>query len=124
MAAAPKKAKVQEDVEKQLEPMAKALKKTAEQLFRVYVKRYLAKGIAELFVGIVIAVLTLNKLWANHWVWWLCIPFPIIMLLALDAIQCIINPAYHAIGDVEDLIKRNKKGGSDVTIYNGNNRSY
>lgn len=101
-----------------VEPIAKLLGRTAGQIWQIFVKRYIAKGVAELFAATVITILTLDKLWAHHWLYWLCIPFPIVMLLAFDAIQLLINPAYFAMGDVENAIKRNTKKTNEVTIYN------
>lgn len=117
---ASKKSKVvnESDALGAVQPLAKALSKTAGQIWQIFVKRYIAKGVAEMFSAIVITVLTLDKLWAHHWLYWLCIPFPIVMLLAFDAIQLLINPAYFAMGDVESAVKRNTTKTNEITVYN------
>lgn len=101
-----------------VEPMAKLLGRTAGQVWSIFVKRYLAKGTAEVFAAGVIAWVSLDKLWTHHWVYWITIPFPVCMLLMFDAIQLLINPAYFAIGDVENAIKRNTTKKNEVSVYN------
>lgn len=100
---------VEEEALAKLDPFAEGLKKTVEQLWGIFVRRYIAKGVAELFGAGVIAWLTYVKLWQDHWVYWLCIPFPAIMVLAIDAIQLLINPHYYAMNDVAATIKRQQK---------------
>jgi uncharacterized membrane protein len=100
------------------QPLAKALGKTAGQIWGIFVRKYFAKGVAELFAAIVITTVCVDKLWTHHWVWYITIPFPIAMLLVVDAIQLLINPHYPAMGDVENAIKRNGTKTNEVTIYN------
>ena len=114
----PAKKKVnEEDVLKTLGPFADGLKKTVGQLWKIFIMRYVAKGLSELFVAGVIAWITTDKLYTHHWVYWLCIPLPIVLLFCLDAIQLLINPAYYAMNDVIERIKKERNTGSDVTIY-------
>lgn len=108
----------EQKAENMLVPFSQTLGKAAGDIWKIFVRRYTAKAVAELFVAIVGTVITLDKLWAHHWVYWLCIPFPIIMLLAYDGIQLLINPAYFAMGDVEETIKRATTKTNEVTIYN------
>lgn len=117
--ATAKKAKTaeQEAVDK-VAPVANLVGRTAKEIWKIFVLRYVAKGVAELFAASVITWLTLDKLWAHHWIYWLCIPFPIVMLLAFDAIQLLINPAYFAMGDVENAIKRNTSKSNEITVIN------
>lgn len=100
-----------------VEPLAKLLGKTAGQIWKVFVKRYIAKGVAELFCACVITWLDFDKLWTHHFGWF-CIPFAVVLILMFDCIQLLINPAYYAMADVENAIKRNTGKKNEVTIYN------
>jgi len=111
-----KKAVNEQDVLKHLAPFAEGLKKSVGQLWKMFVMRYVAKGIAEVFVAGVTMWIATDKLWTNHWGYW-CIPFVISMVLMLDAIQLLINPYYPAMNDVVERLKK-ESNGSGISIIN------
>ena len=100
-----------------LVPFSETLGKAAGEVWKIFVRRYLAKGAAEIFVSIVTIIVATDKLWTHHF-WYWCIPFVVVMFLAYDAIQLLIDPAYFAMGDVEDTLKRATQKTNEVTIYN------
>lgn len=107
----------QDAINKALEPLAKGVKSTVGSLWKIFVRRYIAKGVSEMVAAGIIMWLTTDKLWAHHWVWWLCIPFPVCVLLIFDAIQLLINPHYWAMNDIVERIKAERRDNSSVTIY-------
>lgn len=104
-----------ESVLKNLEPLSKTLKSTVGEVWKIFVKRYIAKGVSELFAAIVISVISVMLLWAKHRIWILA-PAGVVTFLIFDAIQLLINPAYFAMNDVIDRIKKEKIGGNNFTI--------
>lgn len=117
MARTAKKVVDEKEAVDKLQPVAKLLGKAAGQVWKIFVMRYVAKGISELFAAAVIIWVTTDKLYANYWLWWL-IPFAISVILAFDAIQLLVNPYYFAMDDVEKTLKRATSKTNEVTIYN------
>ena len=93
-----------EDVMKQLEPFSKVLGKSVAQIWRVFVLRYVARGIAELFLAAFIVYVGWYVLNGDHRMWML--PFMLAGgLFVWDAIQVLIDPYYYAMNDVLLRIK-------------------
>jgi hypothetical protein len=89
------------DVEKALAslgPLASIVGKSAATLWKIFVMKYVAEGLAELGAGILISA---GSIWLlgdkNHW---LLIPFAMSTLCAYYAIQHLVNPWYPAMDDV------------------------
>lgn len=102
MATASKTA--QEEVLKSLEPFSKALSKTVGQIWRMFVMRYIAKGIGEIFLSVFIVWIGWYVLDGTHRLW--LIPFLVAAgLFVYDAIQLLIDPQYFAMNDVAVRVK-------------------
>lgn len=108
MAATTKKADtaaedVQQEALKSLGPLAQLVGKSAGSLWNIFVRKYIAVGVAEVF-GAVWTV------WVSIWLLgtaslWLLVPFTLAGLLGYLAIQNLINPHYPALGDVVTRVK-------------------
>lgn len=94
-------------------PLASIVGKTAGELWKIFVMRYVAKGVAEIFSAIVISAVSLRLLGTTTL--WLFAPGFLITVLIFDAIQLLVNPRYFALGDVMERIKQEQKPG--MTIY-------
>ena len=89
---------------KDLEPLSKALSKTAGQVWKMFVMRYVAKGLGEIFLGAFIAWVGWSYLHQNQRLW--VIPFLVVgALFVYDAIQLLIDPYYFAMNDVAVRLK-------------------
>lgn len=93
-----------EDALSKIEPIAKLLGKTAGQIWKIFVMRYVAKGVSEVFIALVIGGLGYNLLHLTHPLWMLA-PFGIAALFIYDAIQLLVNPYYFAMDDVAMRLK-------------------
>lgn len=94
------------DILTKLEPLAKALKIAVGKLWDIFVRRYIAKGVSEIFIALVISAVSLVLLREHPMVLW--VPFVVVAALLYDAIQLLINPAYYAIEDIMDKIYEQK----------------
>lgn len=98
--------KVQE-VLSSLQPIADALKVAVTEVWKMFVRRYLAKGVSELLVAGAITAAAIYKLSSSNWIW---LPFGVALLIAFDGVQLTINPSYYAAGDIIERLKdENKK---------------
>lgn len=87
------------DAIKGLQPLAKVLQRTAEQLWKIFVMRYVAKGLSQVFLAVTLSGFSYLLLHRNHLIW--ITPFVVASLvLAYDAIQLLVNPYYYALNDV------------------------
>lgn len=92
------------EIQKALEPLSKALSKTAGQIWKMFVMRYVGKGIGEIFLAIFITWIGYHYLNAHHAIW--VIPFMIVSAVFIyDAIQLLIDPYYFAMNDVAVRLK-------------------
>ena len=89
-----------------VEPIAKLLGKTAGQLWKVFVMRYIAKGVAQIFLAIFLNWVCYIFLWHQHsYNYWMLIPLIVGGILVYDAIQLLFNPYYFAMNDVMYRLK-------------------
>lgn len=81
-----------------LGPLAKVLNKTAGSLWGIFVRKYIAQGVA---LGACAIGVSGVSLWLLPYKsLWLLVPFSITGILGYWAIQFLINPHYPAMGDV------------------------
>lgn len=105
----PKKVPTEAEALMKVEPLAKILGKTAGQLWKMFVMRYIAKGIAQIFLAVFINVIAYIFLWHQHaYNYWLLIPLFIGGVLVYDSIQNLANPYYYAMNDVLYRLKTEK----------------
>ena len=96
-----------------LQPIANALKVGVTEVWKMFIRRYLAKGASELLVAAAIAAVAVMKLGNSNWIF---LPLALALLIAYDGIQLVINPSYFAVGDIIGrLHDENKK--SDSSYY-------
>lgn len=88
---------------KELEPLSKALSKSAAQIWKMFVMRYVAKGIGEIFLAIATVLIT-HSYYAHDRLGML-ISYTIGSILVYDAIQVLVNPHYFAMNDVALRLK-------------------
>ena len=92
-----------------VEPIAKILGKTAGQLWKIFLFRYIAKGIAQIFLAVfinVVAYMYLNHL--HPYNPWMLLPLAAGGVLIYDAIQLLVDPYYFAMNDVLFRLKTEK----------------
>jgi hypothetical protein len=89
---------------KSIEPFSKALQKTVGQIWKMFVMRYVAKGLGEIFLAVFVTWIGWYFLRSDHRLWML--PFFIVSgVFIYDAIQLLINPWYFAMNDVAVRLK-------------------
>lgn len=97
--------KASEDILKSLQPIADALKVAVTEIWGIYVRRYVAKGISQLLVAASIAGAAINKSEGNNWVF---APLAVALLIAYNAVNLLANPKYFAINDIVEKINTEK----------------
>lgn len=87
-----------------LEPIAEALGKAAGQLWKMFVMRYVAKGLSEIFIALFIIWTSNYFLLPTQKIWH--IPFFLVAgVFVYDAIQLLVDPHYFAMNDVAMRLK-------------------
>lgn len=92
-----------DQVQEALNHAAKMMGVAVAELWSIFVRQYVVRGISELFFGVVIVSVALY-LQSYIGLWWLAVAAPS-MILFYGAIQYLGNPKYYAI---EDIIKKIK----------------
>ena len=102
--AAKKKDIDQDEVTKQVASLSKTLQKSIGQIWQMFVMRYVAKGLAQVFLALFINIVAYIFLWQTHR-YTMLIPLGIAGVLIYDAIQLLTNPHYYAANDVLYKVK-------------------
>lgn len=99
-------ASIPESIRAGIEALAKGLGVAALELWSIFVRQYVVKGLTELFTGISLSILA----WVLHGVigWFALIPVAIAHLFFYGAILLLGNPKYYAISDISSKIKEIK----------------
>ena len=94
-----------------LKPIADTFNVAVKELWGIFVKRYLVKGISEVFTAILITSPCLY--YFNDVDWMVQITFSIGLIISIvlvyDAIQLIFNPSYFALNEIIKQVKGNNK---------------
>lgn len=99
-----KKALIDTDsVTKALEPLAKGLKVAVSELWGIFVRQYVVKGLSEGFTAILLLV-TAHFL-KNSIHYWALIPVAIAIYLIYDVINLLGNPKYYALEDISNRVR-------------------
>src|ERR1035441_3736221 len=81
-----------------VEPLAKLVGKATSELWKIFVWRYIAKGLGEVFLAVYGSYVGWIYLHQNDRLW--VIPFLCVSgILIFDAIQLLFNPRYFAMND-------------------------
>lgn len=97
------------DALQKVEPIAKLLGKTASQLWKIFLFRYIAKGVAQIFLAVFINIICFVYLTHSHpYNLWMLIPLAVGGVLVYDAIQLLVDPYYFAMNDVLYRLKTEK----------------
>ena len=95
-------------------PLAKLVGKATGELWKIFVWRYIAKGLGEVFLAAFTSWIGWTYLHQNDRLW--VIPFLCVSgVLIFDAIQLLVNPRYFAMNDVVERVKAEQKPG--MTVY-------
>lgn len=89
-----------------VEAMAKALGVAAVELWSIFVRQYIVKGITEVFTALVLIGSGVGLVKYAHW--WALIPLGIALPFCYGAILLLGNPKYYAIQDITRKIKELK----------------
>lgn len=93
-----------ENVMRQLQPLADALKVAVTELWSIFVRQSIVKGISALFTALILTAGAWALKDSIHY--WALIPLVIAIALVYDAIAQLGNPKYYAL---EDITKRTKE---------------
>jgi hypothetical protein len=97
-------------VQEALNSAAKMLGVAVTELWTIFVRQYVVRGISEVFFGVVI-FLTAWSLRSHIGLWWLLASAPS-HIFFYGAIQQLGNPKYFAIGDILGKVKSFNKDNS------------
>lgn len=92
-----------ETVVKSLEPIAKGLKVAVGELWSIFVRQYVVKGISEAFTALIILGAALGLKDAIHY--YALIPVAIAIYLIYDVINLLGNPKYFALEDIAKKVQ-------------------
>lgn len=99
-------AKIPESIKAGIEALAKGLGVAAVELWSIFVRQYVVKGVTELFTGLVlvgVGVFVAMKLG-----YWSFIPFALALPFFYGTILLLGNPKYYAITDITAKINELK----------------
>lgn len=99
-------AKIPESIKAGIEALAKGLGVAAIELWSIFVRQYVVKGLTEAFTAISLYLFA----WFMYGVvgWWALIPTAIAHVFVYGAIMLLGNPKYYAITDITAKIKEIK----------------
>lgn len=99
-------AKLPESIKAGVEAIAKAMGVAAVELWSIFVRQYVVKGITEVFTALVL--IGSGIFIAFQVGYWALIPFAIALPFCYGAIMLLGNPKYYAINDITKKIKELK----------------
>lgn len=109
MAAAKKPVPTEAEIQQQVGKISDLVGKSVGQLWKMFVMRYIAKGIAQAFLAVFINLIAYVYLNHQHpYNLWMLIPLALGGVLVYDAIQLLANPYYYAMNDVLFRLKAEK----------------
>lgn len=89
-----------------IEALAKGLGVAAIELWSIFVRQYIVKGITEVFTALVLIGSGVGLVKYAHW--WALIPLALALPFCYGAILLLGNPKYYAIQDITRKIKEIK----------------
>lgn len=93
---------IPESVETALQTIAKGVGVAVTELWKIFVRQYVVKGISELFTA---ATLYTTAYFMLPLGWWALIPVVLAKPFMYGAIMLLGNPAYYAINDITKRVK-------------------
>lgn len=99
-------AKLPESIKAGVEAIAKAMGVAAVELWSIFVRQYVVKGITEVFTAVVL--IGAGIFIAYQVGYWALIPFALSLPFCYGAIMLLGNPKYYAINDITKKIKELK----------------
>lgn len=89
-----------------VEAIAKGLGVAAVELWSIFVRQYVVKGVTEVFTAVVL--IGAGIFLAKHVDWWALIPLTAALPFCYGSIMLLGNPKYYAIQDITRKIKELK----------------
>lgn len=99
-------AKLPESIKAGVEAIAKAMGVAAVELWSIFVRQYIVKGITEVFTALVL--IGAGVFMAFQVGYWALIPFALALPFCYGSIMLLGNPKYYAINDITKKIKELK----------------
>lgn len=99
-------AKIPASIKAGIEALAKGLGVAAIELWSIFVRQYVVKGVTELFTALVL--IGVGVFIAVQVGYWALIAFALALPFCYGAIMLLGNPKYYAIQDITDKIKELK----------------
>ena len=96
-------AKLPKNIEAALESLAKGLGVGAVELWSIFVRQYVVKGLVQVFTALVL--IAVGVFIAFQFQYWALIPFAFALTFCYPAILLLGNPKYYAIQDITKKIK-------------------
>ena len=99
-----------DDVTKLLQPIADTFKVAVTELWKIFVRHYVVRGVSELFTALILIVIA-GAVWdgfTTNEKYWAIAPLLVGVVFIYDAIQLVGNPQYYAL---DEIIKKVKNGG-------------
>lgn len=99
-------AQLPETIKAGIEAIAKAMGVAAVELWSIFVRQYVVKGVTEVFTALVLIGAGVHIAYAFGY--WALIPFAAALPFCYGAIMLLGNPRYYAIQDITKRIKELK----------------
>lgn len=102
----PKIETIEKDIAGLLQPLADGLKVAVGELWGIFVRQFVVKGISELFTAVVLC--TGAYYLQPHIEYLALIPVVLAVVLVYDAINLLGNPKYYALNDITKKVQKLK----------------
>ena len=99
-------ANLPKNIEDALEALAKGLGVGAVELWSIFVRQFVVKGLVQVFTAVVL--IATGVFIATQFQYWALIPFGLALTFCYPAILLLGNPKYYAIQDITQKIKELK----------------
>jgi len=111
---------VPESVKSAIEAIAKGIGVAATELWTIFVRQYVVRGLSELFTAAIFYGLT--AFLAQYIGFYALIPFIVGVAFTYGAIAYLGNPKYYALADITKRIQEFKDGDDKVAIRPSSSR--
>ena len=103
-----------EEIVALLQPIADAIGVAASELWKLYYREYLVKGVVQIFIGLFFVMLyfTLNLPLAN-WIFIRLVLLPFVVYFIASGIRYALNPGFYAVENLMDklqTVKQSRRG--------------
>ncbi len=92
----------EKDILDKLQPLANVLKVAVEEIWKILIRRYVAKAISEIVLALIVIGVSFWKIGNSNWIF---LPLGLMLLPIYDGINLLVSPAYYALREIMERVK-------------------